>query len=222
MSHARHMKQDLTGRKFGRLTVIREAERKNPVRRYWLCRCQCGRETVVDGSHLISGHTKSCGCWRKEFSKEKSRDIRGMRFGRLTALREAAPEEGGSGVWKCRCDCGKEIFCSKDSLMRGNTRSCGCLREETRRENMKNAIHFVEGTCLERIASRKTCSNNTSGQRGVYRRENNRWRACIGFKGKVYNLGTYEEYEDAVRARQKAEHELYDAFLSEYKGNEVK
>ncbi len=182
MSRATYMRQDLTGKAFGRLTVIKEAERKN-----------------------------------RDCSREKSRDITGMRFGRLTAIRPASLQEGGAGFWKCRCDCGAEVICSKDSLCQGNTRSCGCLQEETRRENMKNAIHFVEGTCVERISSRKNCSNNTSGQRGVYRRENNRWRACIGFKGKVYNLGTFKSYEEAVNARLKAEHEFYDAFLDQYR-----
>ena len=217
MSRATYMRQDLTGKAFGRLTVIKEAERKNPKRHYWLCHCTCGRETVVDGSHLLSGHTKSCGCYHRDCSREKSRDITGMRFGRLTAIRPASLQEGGAGFWKCRCDCGAEVICSKDSLCQGNTRSCGCLQEETRRENMKNAIHFVEGTCVERISSRKNCTNNTRGQRGVYRRENKRWRACIGFKGKVYNLGTFKSYEEAVNARLKAEHEFYDAFLDQYR-----
>ena len=81
---------------------------------------------------------------------------------------------------------------------------------------MKKAIHFVEGTCLERIASRRNTANNTSGQRGVYRRENDRWRALIGFQGKVYNLGTFIRYEDAVEARRRAEAELYDPMLQKY------
>ena len=50
-----------------------------------------------------------------------------------------------------------------------------------------------------------------------HQRENNRWRACIGFKGKVYNLGTFKSYEEAVNARLKAEHEFYDAFLDQYR-----
>ena len=83
---------------------------------------------------------------------------------------------------------------------------------------MKKAIHFVDGTCVERIASRKNCANNTTGHRGVYRRQNNRWRAAIGFKGKVYNLGTYESFQDAVNARLEAEKNLYDAFLDQYRG----
>ena len=53
---------DLTGQRFGLLTVIERAENaKNGVIR-WRCKCDCGKETITSTSHLRSGHTKSCGC----------------------------------------------------------------------------------------------------------------------------------------------------------------
>ena len=91
------------------------------------------------------------------------------------------------------------------------------LQEAQRKVNMKKTIHFMDGTCVERIACRKTFSNNTSGHRGVYRRENNRWRASIGFQGKSYNLGSFATYEEAVQARLDAEKRLYDPFLAKYR-----
>ena len=212
------MKKNLTGQSFGRLTVLEEAPGKGNGRRYWRCRCGCGAETLVEEYHLKSGHTKSCGCYRRELPSKKRTDLTGQRFGRLTALGSADKTVGPPGKWRCRCDCGQEIICSRENLHSGATKSCGCLREEVRRENMKKAIHFVDGTCVERIASRKNCANNTTGHRGVYRRQNNRWRAAIGFKGKVYNLGTYESFQDAVNARLEAEKNLYDAFLDQYRG----
>ena len=54
-----------------------------------------------------------------------------------------------------------------------------------------------------------------------YERENSRWRAAIGFQGKVYNLGTFVNLEDAVAARKKAEEELYEPFLREHGVKEV-
>lgn len=57
--------KDLTGQKFGRLAVIERAESKNGFTR-WLCKCECGKETVVYSSTLINGHTKSCGCLRRD------------------------------------------------------------------------------------------------------------------------------------------------------------
>ena len=54
-------KLDLTGQRFGMLTVIAPAENIGS-KTAWLCRCGCGRETVVKTSRLRSGRAKSCGC----------------------------------------------------------------------------------------------------------------------------------------------------------------
>ena len=56
---------DLSGCYFGRLKAIHPvAERKfNNV--VWLCQCSCGNQVEVRAAHLISGHTKSCGCLKK-------------------------------------------------------------------------------------------------------------------------------------------------------------
>lgn len=52
--------KDLTGQKFGKLTVIKRAENiKNRTR--WECICECGRKVIIDSSHLRAGNTKSCG-----------------------------------------------------------------------------------------------------------------------------------------------------------------
>lgn len=56
---------DLTGRQFGRLTVIKRAKNKGRSTA-WECLCECGNETVVLSSHLKSNHTTSCGCFKKE------------------------------------------------------------------------------------------------------------------------------------------------------------
>ena len=53
---------DLTGKKFGELTVIKKSEIKKNNRVAWECKCSCGNSTVVITNHLTSGHTKSCGC----------------------------------------------------------------------------------------------------------------------------------------------------------------
>ena len=63
-------KQDLTGLRFGRLTVLSYAERHPSAggsrSAYWLCKCDCGKEKIVNGNHLKSGAIKSCGCLHKE------------------------------------------------------------------------------------------------------------------------------------------------------------
>lgn len=68
---------DLTGQRFGRLTVLRRGEDyidpvnyakpwERPRRRLqWVCRCDCGKEVLTQGASLKAGRTTSCGCARK-------------------------------------------------------------------------------------------------------------------------------------------------------------
>jgi len=58
--------KDLTGKRFGRLVVIKiEKVGKNGGIK-WACKCICGNEVIVAGYRLTSRHTKSCGCLKKE------------------------------------------------------------------------------------------------------------------------------------------------------------
>ena len=141
------------GQRFGRLTVVEEAPRRKGER-WWRCRCDCGREVETEESHLKNGHTKSCGCYRREAPKSKRRDLRGRSYGRLFVLEE---DPQRPGFWRCQCSCGRIVSCYKENLTSGSTRSCGCLQDENRRENFARSIHFVEGTNVERIAS-SACS----------------------------------------------------------------
>ena len=79
---------DLTGQRFGRLVVQREADRKHGEVA-WLCRCDCGNEVIVTGYKLRHGHTRSCGCLRSENGKTHAIDMTGQRFGRLTVVERA-------------------------------------------------------------------------------------------------------------------------------------
>lgn len=61
----------LSGKRFGRLVVIKQDEGKHH-KPHWLCRCDCGVEIIVSGSHLRGGITQSCGCLRSEVLIERS------------------------------------------------------------------------------------------------------------------------------------------------------
>ena len=52
---------DLTGRRFGKLTVT-AYEGKRGKRHYWACICDCGKTVVTSSSTLMQGYTRSCGC----------------------------------------------------------------------------------------------------------------------------------------------------------------
>lgn len=57
--------KDLTGKIFSQLKVIKRHDVKSKKIR-WLCVCDCGIETLVSGTHLITSHTTSCGCHRRK------------------------------------------------------------------------------------------------------------------------------------------------------------
>ncbi len=205
----------MLGCRFGKLTVMEEAPRRNG-RRYWRCVCDCGTECVVDGGHRRSGHTRSCGCLSRTANRERTTDLTGQRFGRLTAVERVIDPKKNIQVWKCRCDCGQILSCQAEHLTRGHTKSCGCLREEQRRENMKKAIHHVDGTCIEKIACQREYTSNTSGHRGVHLLKNGRFRAAITFRNRRYDLGTHATFEEAVDARKKGEQRYYGEFLESW------
>lgn len=57
---------DITGQKFGRLTVLRRVDNIPTRHARWLARCDCGNETIVESARIRRGKTKSCGCLRHE------------------------------------------------------------------------------------------------------------------------------------------------------------
>lgn len=79
-------KIDLTGRRYGRLTVIAESPTKTRNKVSWICKCDCGNTTSpIPGNALQSGNTRSCGCLHSEETREKMLK-HGMRNTRLYGI----------------------------------------------------------------------------------------------------------------------------------------
>ncbi len=122
----------LTGKKFGRIKVIRWHKKDKRGKYIWEYICDCGTSGFARGSDLVSGGTKSCGCLHTERSSkmcaDRKLDLSGRRFGRLVAVRDSGKRHKKEGVfWECVCDCGGNRTTSASHLMRGTTRSCGCI-----------------------------------------------------------------------------------------------
>ena len=122
--------KDLTGMKFGRLTVIERRGSDKRKKALWLCKCECGNEVIVRTDILKSGATTSCGCYHKEKLGEKAKDITGMKFGRLTVIERHGSSKDGRAMWLCKCDCGNECTVIGTNLLKGSSMSCGCLQKE--------------------------------------------------------------------------------------------
>lgn len=58
--------RDISGQRFGRLIVVRREGTSKNRQAIWLCKCDCGKETVSTGSNLVYGTMRSCGCLKNE------------------------------------------------------------------------------------------------------------------------------------------------------------
>ena len=63
---------DITGKKFGRLTVISEAGKDKNGKIMWLCQCKCGTQKKARGGDLQKGAIRSCGCLKKEIAYKRA------------------------------------------------------------------------------------------------------------------------------------------------------
>lgn len=115
--------KDLTGQRFGKLVVISldpDYIPKSGRHAKWLCKCDCGNYKIAQSNHLIAGDTTACsvGC--------KNRIEAGTRFGRLTVLEmtEERSKNGGSMMYKCKCDCGEELLVPATDLRAKRKSAC--------------------------------------------------------------------------------------------------
>ena len=113
---------DLTGQKFGEITVLeKDIELTNLKKRvYWKCQCSCGRIKSIRGDGLKA--IKTCG--------ECANDLTNQTFGRLTVLYKGHKDKAQHQFWFCKCECGNIVEVNSDNLRRGLTQSCGCLHAE--------------------------------------------------------------------------------------------
>lgn len=136
----KYSKTDLTGKKFGKLTVIERAEKSKSGVTRWKCKCDCGNEAIVSVYQLLNGNTKSCGCLNREMTKARAPDLTGLKFNRLTVIERAERTKTGIIRWRCICDCGNETIVSSRHLINGDTKTCGCLNKEKAKERILNLI----------------------------------------------------------------------------------
>lgn len=130
---------DLTGQTFGELTVLEKTTQRQDNSVVWKCLCSCGNECFVSSHNLRRGHTRSCGHLVGQNFKGGV-DITNQRFGKLVALLPTTERDDRSIVWRCKCDCGQEVFVSVHRLKEGSVKSCGCLKTSMGEEVIANLL----------------------------------------------------------------------------------
>lgn len=118
---------NIKGKKFGKWTVIKKSkEIKYNGKLQWVCRCECGNISLISGSILRYGRSKSCvNCNNKIFIK----NILGQKFGTWTVIEEAGRTRDKTVIWLCKCQCGTVRKISGNALRAGYSKHCGCLRD---------------------------------------------------------------------------------------------
>lgn len=147
---------DLTGKIFGRLTVIGLSE--SPRRSYqkWSCLCECGSTTDSYTKQLVNGSKKSCGCLRKELAREQQLiDITGTKFGKLTVIGLSGKRIKNRDLWICKCDCGNEVETYSRYLLRGTKHSCGCIKATSNAMTTMSIVRKVYNSYRSSAKQRK-------------------------------------------------------------------
>lgn len=122
----------VVGLKFNRLTIIKRLPNNNHNQIMVECQCDCGNKIVTALSHLRSNHTQSCGCYQKEQAGQANFiDLKGKIFGKITVLEDdGARTQNNTIKWKCKCECGSEVYITSSHLISGHSTSCGCIKSK--------------------------------------------------------------------------------------------
>lgn len=120
-----------------------------------------------------------------------SYNLKGKRFGRLVALEPTDQRQRGRIVWRCKCDCGNEHLAVSTDLVKGDTQSCGCLKDKQDEVNLRKLYDAkrVDGVAMH-LFNDKPREDSSTGYRGVFkyktRQGKERYGAWITVKGKRY------------------------------------
>lgn len=145
---------DLTGQKFGRLTVIKMVEnvktKNGKSKGQCLCECECGNIIKVPSSTLKSGNTKSCGCLKKE-KIQQFENLTGKRFGKLNVVKYSHKEynkktQNYTFYYICKCDCSNKIIKSDRYLKYTKVPSCGCHGLKKLKETHPKQYDYIINT----------------------------------------------------------------------------
>lgn len=211
------------------MTVVKRSE--NHIRpcgqsiATWLCKCECGNTTIVEGVELRKGKTKSCGCFQKEQqskrqSKYNTYDLSGE-YG-------VGYTNKGEEFWFDLDDYNKiKDYCwrkRKDGMFDAKTKSNTENQnkrillhkkiietnlqidhiEHNRYDNRKSKLRIVDNS--KNQMNKGLQKNNKSGRKGViWHSRDSIWEAYITIDLKQMYLGRFVYFDDAVRARKDAE-----------------
>ena len=136
----------LIGVKVGATTVIAKSGVDKQGAVVWLCRCDCGETRLATSAQINAKNIRLCKCQRNIDGRTapKSHDLTGRTFDRLTVV-EQVPTNKKQARWLCDCLCGNKTSVLASCLVYGTTKSCGCLRKESKRHGRNSTQESLIG-----------------------------------------------------------------------------
>lgn len=236
------VRENLIGKKFGKLTVIEQADdyvdsHGNHVAR-WLCECDCEEHNkiIVKGSALKNKNTQSCGCLFKEVLIQNNKKLKkkyneydlsgeyGIGWTTNTKkefyfdledydkIKNYAWRERVSNNGKYHALVARDKETKKMVLM-SNLLGYKHYDHKDRNPLNNRKENLRKATYSQNAQNRTVGSNNTSGIIGVhYSKSAQKWRAVIKLNGKHNHLGYFVNKDEAIKTRLKAEVEYFGEF----------
>lgn len=229
------VKEDLTGRRFGNLVVIKQTEDYiRPDGRHeaqWLCQCDCGSEPIVVLQTNLKRHTRSCGCIRGKSLRKTNIysdlqiDVNGSYYIGYTTNTNSKFYIDEDDYDKIKDYCWMESVNQTNGIhhLRATIKGKSYLMHiflgykyydhEDRNELNNRKYNLRKCTPSQNSMNRNRQSNNTSGIIGVsWDKKSNKWHARIKIDGKTRHLGYFVDKRDAIIVRLKAEQEYFKEF----------
>lgn len=202
---------DLTGKTFGKWTVLERDVGVVPVR--WICRCECGEIKSVRAKTLCNGHSTSCRHCKQNISPYYVRTHKNRLYHAWSEMRRRCNGKctnhqyyGDKGISYCGEWEDFDVF-AKWSLENGYAPGLEIDRIDGDKDYSPENCRWV--THKKNSRNRKARSNNTTGTPGVqprlYKSGSLVYRVSIETDNGRVNVGTFQTLDSAVSARKEAE-----------------
>lgn len=236
-----NVRENLVGKRFGYLQVVEQVDDyiapngQHCAR--WKCVCDCGNETFALSHTLKYTHKKSCGCMHKgamfkdgifvkQYNDYVIRDGYVIFYTKKNEpfivdiddfyrVRQHCWYKNDSGYFVTTIK-GKKKFLHRFIMGFPKGKKVDHIHGEgSKYDNRKGNLRIV--TSSQNSINKKKLSNNTSGVTGViWNKATNKWVAKLKFQKRNINLGSYENFDDAVKARKEAEKKYFKEYAYDY------
>lgn len=204
----------LINQRFNKLLVIDRAENSKNGKTRWICKCDCGNQTIVYRDNLVRGKTKSCGCARYESHNQKHGFTKTDIHNKWLSMRQRCNDKnhksyltyGAKGITVC--DEWNKSFESFANWSFNNG-----YKEGLSLDRIDNSKGYCPSNCRW-IDWKKQCNNRKSNIVIDYKGESKtlkQWQEELGFDYRFVNQRIYKygySFEDAISIPKYAKRKL--------------